>query len=60
MKFTAKQIKNWNTDCELPSGKVVPARPLSFGGLYEVKQRIKLAFYVMTGRYDALDWEDTE
>lgn len=55
MKYTARQIKNWDVDTER-NGKCVPARPLNHK--YESwKSRIKNAFLVLIGKYDALDWE---
>ena len=40
----------------LVNGKLkwVPARPYSYGGLFT---RIKIAWKVFTGEYDALKWE---
>ena len=40
-----------------PSGRCLPARPLNVNGL---PSRIKLAWGVFTGRYDAVDWEDCD
>jgi len=53
-KYTADEIKNWNVQ-KGPDWK--PARPLNhvFDGLV---RRVKLAWGVLVGRYDALDWED--
>lgn len=51
MKYTAQQIKEWYV-AKAPAW--TPARPenrLSLLG------RIKLAWGVVTGRYDVLDWE---
>lgn len=42
---------------EYRKGQWTPARPLSYGGIGLFK-RIRLAWGVFTGRYDALDWED--
>ena len=52
-RFTAIEIKQWNVS----GGKSwKPTRPLNykFDG---VTRRVKLAFGVLVGRYDALDWE---
>lgn len=38
---------------EIVPGRWVLARPLSVGGIWT---RIKLAFGVFVGRYDALEW----
>lgn len=51
MKYTAQQIKEWDV-AKAPTW--TPARPenrLSLLG------RIKLAWGVVTGRYDVVDWE---
>ncbi len=55
-KYTAHEIKNW--DCARgPDWK--PARPMNHevDGLF---MRLRLAWAVFRGRYDALDWEDAE
>lgn len=38
----------------------VPARSEGYGGLVEFKQRLKAAWGVLTGRYDAFDWSLTD
>jgi hypothetical protein len=44
--------------CQLPDGRWVAARPLSFyGGFF---RRVKLAWKVFVGHYDALKWEGQE
>lgn len=54
---TANQIRKWDCDVQTRDGQWIPARPLGhsmFGPLW----RWKLAWRVLTGRYDALDWEE--
>ena len=62
MKYTARQIKEWDVERQVKQSvegtlrqcRYIPARPenrLSLLG------RIKLAWGVVTGRYDVLDWE---
>ncbi len=36
----------------------IPVRPESPWGFNTIKQRIKLAYLVFIGRYDAFDWEN--
>lgn len=54
MKYTAKEIKNWDSNTEI-NGDWVPARPVT---IYSLRERIKLAYLVFIGEYDALDWEE--
>lgn len=54
-KYTATQIKKWDTDTETPSGRWIPARPTN---PTDIITRCRHALGVLTGRYDALDWED--
>lgn len=56
MIYRALEIKNWS-DSRVYGGQWVPARPyfgISFYGLY---LRVKASLGVLTGKYDALDWE---
>jgi hypothetical protein len=54
MKYTAKEIKNWDADV---GPNWIPARPINYQ--YESwLSRIKNAWLVLTGRCDALDWEE--
>ena len=64
MKYTAKQIKAWDTDLER-SGEWSPARPESYySSPFSVQRfklfvaRVKNALGVVSGKYDVLDWED--
>ena len=57
MLYTAKAIRKWNVDHEItPGGTWAPARPLTYWSL----RRIRIAWGVLIGRYDALDWECRE
>jgi hypothetical protein len=38
-----------------PGEKWLPARPL---GLFSIRSRIKLAWGVFTGKWDAVDWRE--
>ena len=48
-------LQNWSEQIEI-NGKWVCARPESWGGLL-LFWRIKLAWYVFIGKYDALVWK---
>lgn len=55
--FDADSVHEWKHGCFVrtdrhPSGFFL-ARPLSMGGLYT---RLKIAYHVFTGKYDALKW----
>jgi hypothetical protein len=57
MKYKAIDIVNWS--CSKQSdNRWIPARPLPYYGWWGVKTRIKCAWFVLIGKYDALDWED--
>ena len=51
----AGELKNWTESANV-DGCWIPARPIPFQG-FCLFWRIKLAWRVFTGRYDALDWE---
>lgn len=53
-KYTANQIKNWDVSC---SPYWLPARPKNYR-VDGVFMRLKLAWRVLIGRYDALDWQE--
>jgi len=57
--YTASQIKNWesSTNKITSNGKDywLPARPLV---MWTLVYRLKLAYMVFIGKYDALNWED--
>ena len=44
----------WSAQCRLPDGRWVMARPI---GYFSLRSRLKLAWGVFTGKYDALQWE---
>ena len=55
--FTAAQIVLHKNMIKTPNGNYILARPLSLLTLGLVK-RLKLAYRVFIGKYDALDWEE--
>lgn len=51
---------SWNPKTSEEDNKVwEPARSENFYGLYLV-QRLRIAWHVFTGRYDALDWKKNQ
>jgi len=56
MKFTARQIKAWDVSRGSNYSYIwYPARPLLNESFFS---RLKNAWRVLTGKYDALDWEE--
>lgn len=54
--YSPLEIKRNGTMEEYKLGHWRPARPISFYGLY-LKHRVKSAWNVFIGKYDAVDWE---
>jgi len=54
--YKASSLRKWDCDTE-KNGRWIPARPLGWQGIRWF-YNIKLAFYVLIGKYDVLDWED--
>lgn len=62
--FTAQALKDWDVEMKIerpsailgPKDIWVPARPESLSGLNLV-QRLRVAWAVFTGKYDAVDWD---
>lgn len=50
----ADELKSWPASAEVARGRWALARPLGMGGFWH---RLRLAWGVFTGRYDALRWE---
>jgi len=55
--YTASELAAWRTAKQCAPGKWRPSRPLPFYGLRLIRS-FRLAWRVLVGRYDALDWED--
>ena len=58
--YKAFDIKRWNSDSKVIVGQLdvwIPARPTNYrvDGLWS---RLKQAWFVLIGKYDALDWEE--
>lgn len=57
--FTASEIANWHIAEEYQPRKWRPARPLYFTGFRYFTMRLRISWRVFTGKYDALNWQDT-
>ena len=56
--YTASAIKLWDCARETATnGSWIPARPVGHNG-FSWRWRFKLAFMVLIGKYDALNWQD--
>ncbi len=53
--YAVKQLKDWSTDTEIHAGVWVPARPMGYPGI-RLWYTFKLAFGVLIGKYDAVEW----
>lgn len=59
--YSAIEIKQWTTSEEHKPGKWSPARPCPYGfSFYLLWRSIKIAFKVLIGKYDALNWDGDE
>ena len=56
MIYTAKEIKHWEADCSVDGKVWLPARPVTLWSF----ERVKLAWLVLIGKLDALDWQESE
>lgn len=56
--YYVTELVKWanTTQTEHPEAGWIPARPLGFQG-FSLKRRLKLAWAVFTGKYDAVYWE---
>lgn len=55
----ADDLKKWDCDTQIKGGRWVCARPYKTGGIY-LLWRLELAWYVFTGKYDALAWKGNQ
>ena len=55
--YKTSSLLKWDAAVQNKDGRWVPARPLGWQGP-RWSTSIKIAFYVLIGKYDALDWED--
>lgn len=56
VRYTAREIKEWNCGAEYSPGRWTPARPVNLSGNFI--ERMLFAWWVFTGKMDVLDWED--
>lgn len=54
-KMTAREIRQWDCDVKTEIGWL-PARPVNYK-VDSMLERLKFAWGVLIGKYDALDWE---
>jgi len=57
MVFTASEIATWHIAEEFEPGKWRPARSCPIYG-WRFMERLRVAWRVFTGQYDALNWEE--
>lgn len=57
--YTAEQVMSWTVSEEYEPGTWRAARPYNLGG-FKLIWRLKLAWGVFTGKFDALKWNDEE
>lgn len=57
--YTASEIVNWTIAEEHEPGKWRPARCCGFWSLRNLPQQLRIAWRVLIGRYDALNWGAT-
>lgn len=55
--YSASEIATWHVSEEYEPGKWRPARPWPWYG-HQWRYRLRLAWRVFTGQYDALNWGD--
>lgn len=55
--FSATEIATWHVSEEYEPGKWRPARPCPWFG-FRLKERLRIAWRVFTGEWDALRWGD--
>jgi len=55
--YTAQEIQDWDTSTLVEGRGWLPARPVDYR-LLRLLERIVSAYRVLTGKYDALDWEE--
>ena len=55
--YTPSQLQNWSIGMELSDGTYVPGRPIAWELSIFHPRRWRIAWKVLIGHYDALDWE---
>ena len=56
--YSPIEIKQWPNDEEYAPGKWAPARAMPFSFSFrQLWRTLKITWHVLTGKYDALNWE---
>jgi len=55
MVYNADDLKKWDCQAEIEEGRWVSARPINYRHA-PILHRIKVAWRVFRGKYDALEW----
>lgn len=55
--YTTTEILNWHVAEEYAPGKWRPARCCGFWSFRHIGQQLRVAWWVLIGRFDALNWE---
>ncbi len=55
MKYTAKELKDWNVTYDAGTSGWLPARPENWK-FESLRDKIKNAWRVLRGDYDVVDW----
>lgn len=58
MRYTAQQIKDLSVSTSTRDGQYIPARSEYVNTVQSAWRRVKNAWGVLIGKYDALDWEE--
>ena len=56
--YSASEINRWHISEQFQPGKWRPARCCGFWTFRHVRQQLRVAWRVLIGRYDALNWGD--
>ena len=58
MRYTAQQIKKLSVTSSTVDGQYIPCRSEGANTVQSAWRRVKNAWGVLIGKYDALDWEE--
>jgi len=54
--YSVVEIKQWD-GVAYPGDKWIPKRPRPIKGIKHLLRTLKISWHVLTGKYDALNWE---
>jgi hypothetical protein len=57
--YSASDLVNWTISEEYKPGKWRPARCCGYWSIFHIRQQFRIAWRVLIGRYDAVNWGDT-